>query len=129
MYTEDDFLTRRERVNESLLRQILSQSAECGTKGNTQNVPNARGGSSILERQIAPRRENNGAGNRKSWGLEGYPLAMMYAPIQEWRELYDNGTGFVRGTIFKELDFPFHGSERDDGRGMCKEGCGGRSNG
>lgn len=38
-----------------------------------------------------------------------WPLAMVYSPAQEWRELYDNETGHARGTIFKELEFPFLG--------------------
>ena len=42
------------------------------------------------------------------------PLAMVYAPVQEWRELYDNETGHARGTIFKELDFPFWGGDVRD---------------
>ncbi len=37
------------------------------------------------------------------------PLAMVYAPVQEWRDLYDNENGHDRGTIFQELDFPFLG--------------------
>jgi hypothetical protein len=37
------------------------------------------------------------------------PLAMVYSPAQEWRELYDNETGHARGTIFRELEFPFLG--------------------
>ena len=42
------------------------------------------------------------------------PLAMVYAPLQEWRELYDNEVGFSHGTIFKELDFPFLGGDVRD---------------
>ncbi|MBO7342152.1 MAG: spore coat associated protein CotJA [Clostridia bacterium] len=36
-------------------------------------------------------------------------LAMVYSPAQEWRDLYDNEMGHGRGTIFKELEFPFLG--------------------
>ena len=42
------------------------------------------------------------------------PLAMVYAPGQEWRELYDNEAGHAHGTIFKELDFPFLGGDVRD---------------
>ena len=42
------------------------------------------------------------------------PLAMVYSPVQEWRDLYDSETGHERGTIFKELDFPFLGGEAHD---------------
>ena len=61
-----------------------------------------------------------------SWGLRGYPLASVYSPLQEWREIYDIENGLKRGTIFKELDLPFYG----DGRGgSCNSGCGGGRNG
>ncbi len=42
------------------------------------------------------------------------PLAMVYAPVQEWRELYDNEAGLARGTVFKELEFPFLGGDARD---------------
>ena len=70
----------------------------------------------------------DGVAQRKSWGLTGYPLAMVYSPIQEWRELYDNDTGLSRGTIFKELDLPFMGSWNNEPSG-CQRGCGGVKNG
>lgn len=41
-------------------------------------------------------------------------LAMVYAPVQEWRELYDNEAGLARGTVFKELEFPFLGGDARD---------------
>ena len=66
--------------------------------------------------------DNHGCGSaamNTRWGLRDHPLAMVYSPIQEWRDLYDLETGFCRGTIFTELDLPFVG---------CK-GCGGVKNG
>ena len=48
--------------------------------------------------------------SRHQWGLEGYPLASVYAPLQKWQNLYDNETGLSRGTIFKELEKPFLGA-------------------
>ena len=53
------------------------------------------------------------------WGVTNRPVAMVYAPIQEWRSIYDCEMGLNRGTIFAELDLPFVG---------CK-GCGGVKNG
>lgn len=35
-------------------------------------------------------------------------LAMAYIVDQEWRDLYEVEKGFVRGTIFRELDFPLN---------------------
>ena len=52
-----------------------------------------------------PSCENNG----KSFGLNGYPLAMVYSPIQAFDKLYELDKGFNAGTIFSELDLPFSG--------------------
>ncbi len=41
-----------------------------------------------------------------SWGLADYPLAMVYAPCQVFRSLYDPATALSRGTLFTELDLP-----------------------
>ena len=53
-----------------------------------------------------------------SWGLTEYPLAMVYAPCQTFRALYDSPTALNRGTLFTELDLPLGG----DG-GFTAEGC------
>ena len=45
----------------------------------------------------------------KSYGLSGYPLAMVYSPMQEFDKLYELDKGFNAGTIFSELDLPFSG--------------------
>ena len=44
-----------------------------------------------------------------SWGLTEYPLAMVYAPCQSFRALYDPDTALDRGTLFTELDLPLGG--------------------
>ncbi len=41
-----------------------------------------------------------------SWGLCDHPLAMVYAPCQYFRGLYDPATALSRGTLFEELDLP-----------------------
>lgn len=48
-------------------------------------------------------------GNDSKHGLKGYPLAMVYAPMQEFGNLYELDKGFKMGTIFSELDLPFMG--------------------
>ena len=48
-----------------------------------------------------------------SWGLSEYPLAMVYAPCQAFRGLYDPQNALSRGTLFSELDLP-----------LGHEGCG-----
>ena len=39
--------------------------------------------------------------------LMGWPLAMVYAPDQVWRELYGDEEALGAGTLFRELDLPF----------------------
>ena len=56
---------------------------------------------------VAARREE--MPTQKTWGLVGYPLASVYAPLQEWRELYDEERALAQGTLFAELDKPFLG--------------------
>lgn len=46
-------------------------------------------------------------GKKGTWGLSGYPLASVYAPLQTFGELYDLETALKRGTVFSELDLPF----------------------
>ena len=41
-----------------------------------------------------------------SWGLGEYPLAMVYAPCQMFRGLYDPATALSHGTLFSELNLP-----------------------
>ena len=48
-----------------------------------------------------------------SWGLSEYPLAMVYAPCQSFRGLFDPATALSHGTLFTELDLP-----------LGREGCG-----
>lgn len=44
--------------------------------------------------------------------LEGYPLAMVYAPTQAFEALYECEQWLEKGTIFKALDFPFKGTRK-----------------
>lgn len=38
-------------------------------------------------------------------------LAMAYVPVQPWGKLYEPEVGFHRGTLYRDLDFPFIGEE------------------
>ena len=57
--------------------------------------------------------------HQKSWGLTGYPLAMVYSPIQEFHNMYEIDTALHQGTVFKELDLPFMGMSVTKG-GNCR---------
>lgn len=50
---------------------------------------------------------NDRSRREQSFGLVGYPLGNVYAPIQEFTSLYEIDKALVRGTIFSELDLPF----------------------
>ena len=53
-------------------------------------------------------------------GVEGRSLAMVYAPLQAWRDVYDPGTALHRGTLFRELDMPFVAGGKSDRGGNCR---------
>lgn len=40
--------------------------------------------------------------------IDSLPLAMVYSPMQQWRELFDPETALNHGTLFKELVFPWY---------------------
>ena len=102
MYTENDFMTPRERINEALLRKVMDDPA---TYPMQRREPSCTGDGEYSHRRS----------DRSTWGLEEYPLASMFAPLQQWRSVYDLENGFDRGTIFKELDLPFLCGERKGG--------------
>ena len=120
MYTEDDFMTRRDRVNENLLRQLLGENDNNCTRNKTLN-DNQRNASNA-EREVRLESTHN------TWGLNDHPLAMVYSPLQKWRNIYDNETALMNGTIFEELYLPFMGSW-NNGSGGCSENDGCNSNG
>ncbi len=52
---------------------------------------------------------NCAAGDDMTYGT---PLAMVYAPCQPWRNLYEPDRALMCGTLFADLDLPFLGSQR-----------------
>ena len=102
MYTEHDFISPRDRVNEALIRRVLDNSAKATCCEGACDVSHEE------------------SDHRATWGLEAFPLASVYAPLQSWKDVYDLDVGFTRGTIFKELDLPFVCGERKGGCGCAK---------
>lgn len=49
------------------------------------------------------------------WGLNNYPVAMVYSPCQPWNNVYKPEIALERGTVFKDLDLPFEGGGRKGG--------------
>ena len=105
MYNENEFMTPRERINDELLRRSVEDSPSVP---RTNTRLNCRG------------EENHSQfPARATWGLENYPLASVYSPIQQWRNLYEPEAALERGTLFKELDLPFVCGEANRGGGCC----------
>ncbi len=51
---------------------------------------------------------NSACGSCNGYLHREAPIAMVYSPVQQWRDLYDPATALSNGTIFKELDLPFY---------------------
>ena len=45
-----------------------------------------------------------------------FSLAMAYVPHQPWEEIYEADIGLERGTIFRQLDFPWLAGEQGGAR-------------
>ena len=50
-----------------------------------------------------------GCDARTVFGRCTFPSAMVYTPMQTFDNLYDKDSALRAGTIFRELDLPFHG--------------------
>lgn len=90
MYTDNDILLGRARLGDELLGRSHDK---CTPRSATPSCESC-------EDKCTP-------DVKKSWGLVGYPLAMVYSPVQSFASLYELDDGFARGTIFSELDLPF----------------------
>ena len=73
----------------------------CGCDGDCGN--SGCGGHDVSPLPVCTGYEGCGA---NSMGLCEHPLAMVYAPCQYFRALYDPATALRRGTLFSELDLP-----------------------
>lgn len=104
MYNENDYMnmTSRDRINEELLM-----------RGGNQSPPQS------IDSRINCRGEMQETRPMQTWGLENYPLASVYSPIQIWRNLYEPEEALNQGTLFKELDLPFMCGDRSVGGGCC----------
>lgn len=90
-----------------------TEQSDCGCRNTRDTRQSDRGCGNT--RETTPR--CGGCGNdERGWGLHEHPLAMAYAPLHVWRNVYEPEMGLSRGTIFAELDKPFH-------EGMTKGGC------
>lgn len=126
-----------ERSDTSQKRERMRREGGCGCDGDRssrRDMDGGREGGCGCGGAQNARRETDGrmedgcgcegapvpcrdAEGRRRWGLEEHPLAMVYAPVQNFCGLYDEVTALSRGTVFGELDLPFL-------VGDCKKGGG-----
>lgn len=88
----------RDRISDEMLRRMLDENA-------ARPMPNL---------------QHTRPEERKTWGLEGYPLASVYAPLQSFQNLYDADTALKNGTLFAELYLPFMGESVANKGGNCR---------
>ena len=86
-----------EQASEALLRRMYDGELSCNT-----------GCSASLDC----------TGHQRNYRLKEYPLAMVYAPYQQFRKLYELEDALLAGTMFSELNLPFTGARVGKG-GKC----------
>ncbi len=144
-FTPRDVFTPRERIDDRLLLQLLNEEAQadpglsCGgyavparfpkVQQTPRQVPAAGAGTpsprcSGDQPSAVSEPESGCASSRNP--LSGMPLSMVYAPEQEWRELYGDEDALDHGTLFRELDLPFLHGCLSRGNRSC--GCGENQN-
>ncbi len=101
MYKND--MTQNGACADSLLRKLISGG------GSYPSCP--------LPENSASRRDmcENEAQAARTWGLSEYPLASVYAPLQEFENIYDLEAALNNGTIFLDLNLPFEGKTAKGG--------------
>lgn len=77
------------------------QTSGCGCNMNRQNFNAAP-----IQRSV---QQYTGDNTINAECIDSLPLVMAYVPMQTFRDLYDPESGLTHGTIFRELDLPFHG--------------------
>lgn len=98
--------TPRDRFNarrfEAQARDVMSHKTDKAAVPyntpycRTESVSNVRG-------------NENSNSERDEDLVRDYSLAMVYSPYQHWINIYDEETALTHGTIFEDLDKPFHG--------------------
>ena len=91
MYMDDDTRSPRDRIGDEMLRRMLD--------GDERPMPD------LPPNDMRP----TPCVPMGGWGLHDHPVGMVYAPLQNFCNLYDRETALKQGTIFRELDLPFLG--------------------
>lgn len=111
MYMDNDTLTPKDRIGDEMLRRMLDSNS-------------GRPPMDLPPQEKYEAHDEKGASclPRGGWGLRDYPVGTVYAPLQEFRNLYDLGSALSHGTIFRELDLPFLGESvaKNTKGGTCR---------
>ena len=96
MYFSPNKKASERRANDEYLRR-----SSFGTRQSAETLPTAGPpADSVVEKATCLTCQNE----------EKMPsLAMVYAPKQTFTDLYEPEEALARGTLFRELDLPFHG--------------------
>jgi len=78
-----------------------------------------KGSSPSVTRDLPKSGSCDGQNGTIGWGISNHPLSMVYAPWQNFDNLYDLDTALKQGTVFAELDLPFAGRSISKG-GSCR---------
>ncbi len=108
---ENDNRTPRERVDDTILRRMLTAEKEerRDSRGALRNE--GRGNLPCNPDAVAS----------DHYRLMNFPLGMVYSPIQQWRDAYEPDVALRRGTLFRELDMPWEVPGPSGSKGGC--GC------
>lgn len=137
MNQDMDTRTPRDRVTGDFLRRLEAEETarlhEDDGKEGMRSFRDPRGGirtSPVFSSNAEHLRETRGMTPEPAERLRGeengteHPhhrhLAMVYAPEQFFGDLYDTDEGFVHGTIFRELDYPFYPTKCKENGGACR---------
>ena len=99
---KDDNMTKNS-CNNDLLRMIINRSGTFPSE--TRDLPKSN--------------SCDGQNSYIGWGMTNHPLSMVYAPWQNFDNLYDLDKALNQGTVFAELDLPFSGRTISKG-GNCR---------
>ena len=122
MYMDNnDTLTPRDRIGDDMLRRMLEPNGFRGAEERPlPDLPPSENSHNHNHNHNHDH-DQSSCMPRNTWGLRDHPVGMVYAPLQEFRHLYDRDTALRQGTIFRELDLPFLGESVANG-GACRKG-------
>lgn len=97
---------RSDITDGDILNDILGESYTRNTDNRNSSTGRTNGTQRRCQRNDSCSCSNSCMNDNSC--LSSFPLAMVYCPDQEWRELYNEDEALSAGTMFKELELPFY---------------------